>query len=111
VENCFPSAVYEWQVSTDGGLTWSTITGEIGLTYDRPATVPGNYLYRMAVAQASNAGITSCSVASLPALVRVIPLPSPAVTISSTPYVCAGSVVVFTAANVDGGQLRCTSGS
>lgn len=103
VENCFPSAVYEWQVSTDGGLTWSTITGEIGLTYDRPATVPGNYLYRMAVAQASNAGITSCSVASLPVLVRVIPLPSPAVTISSTPYVCAGSVVVFTAANVDGG--------
>ena len=103
VENCFPSAVYEWQVSTDGGQTWSTITGETGLTYDRPATVPGDYLYRMAVAQTSNAGITSCSVASLPELVRVIPIPSPAVTISSTPYVCAGNAAVFTAANVDGG--------
>jgi gliding motility-associated-like protein len=103
VENCFPSAIYEWQVSTDGGLNWSAIPGASGLTYDRPATVPGNYLYRMAVAQTSNAGITSCSVVSLPVLVRDIPFPSPAVTISSTPYVCAGSAAVFTAANVDGG--------
>jgi gliding motility-associated-like protein len=104
VENCFPSAAYEWQVSKDGGLTWSAIPGESGQTYDRPATAPGNYLYRMAVAHTSNAGITSCSVASLPVLVRVIPLPFPAVTISSTPYFCAGHPAVFTAATTDGGS-------
>ncbi len=103
VENCFPAAVYEWQESMDGGVSWSAIPGGSGLTYDRPATVPGSYLYRMAVAQTSNAGITSCSVASPPVLVKVIPFPSPAVTISSTPSVCAGSPAVFTAATVDGG--------
>jgi gliding motility-associated-like protein len=103
VENCFPSAIYEWEVSMDNGQTWNTIAGESGLSYDRPATVPGNYLYRMAVAQTSNAGITSCSVASQAELVRVIPFPAPAVTIGSTPYVCAGGEAVFTAATVDGG--------
>ncbi|HTI90132.1 MAG TPA: hypothetical protein VL727_06055, partial [Puia sp.] len=103
IENCFPSATYEWQVSTDGGVSWSAIPGQSGQTYDRAASVPGNYLYRMAVAQPGNAGITSCSVASLPKLVRIIPFPVPSVTVSSSPYVCAGNVAVFTASTVDGG--------
>jgi gliding motility-associated-like protein len=102
VENCFASAVYQWQMSTDGGTDWQNIPGATGLTYDRSPT-PGNDLYRMTVAEASNAGIASCSVASLPLLVRDIPTPSPAVAISSSPYVCAGSAAVFMAATLDGG--------
>jgi gliding motility-associated-like protein len=102
VENCFASAVYQWQMSTDAGTDWQNIPGATGLTYDRSPT-PGNDLYRMTVAEASNAGIASCSVASLPVLVRDVATPSPAVAISSGPYVCAGSAAVFTAATVDGG--------
>lgn len=102
VENCFTSAVYQWQMSTDGGADWQNIPGATGLSYDRlPAS--GNDLYRMTVAEASNAGIASCSVASLPVLVRDVATPSPAVAISSSPYVCAGNTAVFTAATVDGG--------
>ena len=78
VENCFASAVYQWQISTDGGTGWKDIPGATGLAYDRiPAS--GNDLYRMTVAEASNAGIPSCSVASMPVLVRDIPIPSPSV--------------------------------
>lgn len=102
VENCFASAVYQWQLSTDGGTDWKNIPGATGLAYDRLPT-PGSDLYRMTVAEASNAGIPSCSVASLPVLVRDISVPSPAVVIHSTPYVCAGNEVVFTASSVDGG--------
>ena len=102
VENCFASAVYQWQISTDGGTGWKDIPGATGLAYDRiPAS--GNDLYRMTVAEASNAGIPSCSVASMPVLVRDVPIPSPAVAIHSTPYVCAGNEAVFTASPVDGG--------
>ncbi len=104
VENCFASAVYQWQISIDGGVTWKDIPGANGQTYDRLATVPGNYLYRMTVAAASNTGITSCSVVSLPVLVNVVKLPAPAVTISAaSSFLCAGETAVFTAATVDGG--------
>lgn len=105
VESCFTSAVYQWQVSMDGGVSWSDIAGAVGLSYDRGASGSGAFLYRMTVAESGNAGISTCSVASTPVRVNVIPLPSPAVTISGSPDpVCEGAPVVFHAAVTDGGS-------
>ena len=104
VENCFASAIYQWQISIDGGATWKDIPGATGQTYDRLATVPGNYLYRMTVEESSNAGIKTCSVASLPVLIKVVKFPAPAITISAaSSFLCTGETAVFTAATVDGG--------
>src|SRR5258708_13450462 len=61
VENCFASAVYQWQISIDGGVTWKDIPGANGQTYDRLAPVPGNYFYRMTAAAATNTRIHSVS--------------------------------------------------
>jgi len=105
VESCFATTVYQWQESKDGGINWVDISGAVGQSYDRQATGTGNYLYRMTVAEAGNAGIVSCSVASLPVLIHVVQLPSPAVTIqASSTYVCAGARAVFIAKPVDGGD-------
>jgi gliding motility-associated-like protein len=100
---CFTSVIKQWQRSTDGGASWNDIAGEGTLTYDVPPAGPGSYLYRMTVSDAGNAGIKTCSVASDPVEVDILRLPQPAVTISSSPYVCAGQAVNFTASAVDGG--------
>jgi gliding motility-associated-like protein len=105
VESCFASAVYQWQVSTDGGTIWKDIPGAVGRSFDRPASLAGSYLYRMTVAESGNAGIASCSVASLPVLVNVVKLPAPAVSISTGfSSVCTGAPAVFLARAVDGGS-------
>ncbi|MBS1604185.1 MAG: gliding motility-associated C-terminal domain-containing protein [Bacteroidetes bacterium] len=104
VENdCYPSAVYQWQQSTDGGASWNNIAGAGALSLDLPAGGPGSELYRMAVSDAGNVGIKTCSVASDPVTVNILRLPEPSVSISSTPYVCEGQVVNFVASTVDGG--------
>jgi gliding motility-associated-like protein len=104
VENCYASPVYQWQQSTDSGVSWLNIAGATTTAYPRSQTVPGNYLYRLAVAQSGNIGIASCEVASLPLAVDVVKIPSPAVTISPyTGYACQDSPVNFVATPVDGG--------
>src|SRR5262249_46666591 len=97
VEKCFVTAVYQWQISTDGGNSWSNIAGATGLTYDRAPTSQGYYLYRITVAESSNANTTTCRVASMPVAVSMVRIPDPAVTITSDhPYRCVGSDAIFT---------------
>ena len=105
VENCYASPVYQWQLSTDGENTWSNIPGATAILYSRPPSGVGNYDYRLTVAQLGNIGISSCTVASTPAVVSVIPTPSPAVNITaSTDSACAGRPVSFSAQPTDGGN-------
>jgi gliding motility-associated-like protein len=105
VQNCYPTAVYQWQQSTDGGADWTDIPGATATAYLRGQTGVGSYQYRLTVAQAGNIGISACEVASEPATVQVIATPSPAVTIESdTNSICAGMPVIFTANPTDGGN-------
>ena len=101
--NCYPSAVYQWQQSTDGGASWNNIAGAGTVALNLLPGQPGRDLYRMTVTDAGNVGIKTCSVASDPVAVNILRLPQPSVSISSSPYVCAGQAVNFVASTVDGG--------
>jgi gliding motility-associated-like protein len=104
VENCYTTAAYQWQESTDGGTTWTNILNATGLSYLRSQSGAGIYDYRLTVAQAGNIGISSCEVASSPISVSVVPTPSPAVAITaSTDSSCVGAAVIFTAIPDSGG--------
>lgn len=104
VESCYPSQQVQWQLSTDSGSSWKDISGAATTTLSRGATAPGEYLYRMLVAQRGNIGITTCEVASKPIMVDVIKQPAPAVSIAaSLNTICLGLPVSFAAAPIDGG--------
>jgi gliding motility-associated-like protein len=104
VENCYPTAVYQWQQSVDSGGSWTDVPGAITATYTLPPAGPGYDEYRLTVAQTGNIGISSCEVASPPIVVNVIATPAPAVTIAgSVDSSCAGMPVQFTATPDSGG--------
>ncbi len=61
----FTDPFYQWQISIDNGITWADIAGANADKYIRlPEDEPGKYLYRIAVAQASNFSIPSCKIFS-----------------------------------------------
>jgi gliding motility-associated-like protein len=104
VENCYPTVVYQWQLSIDSGVTWVDIPGANSAAYMRPSSAPGYYEYRLTVAQAGNIGLVFCKVASAPIVVNVIANPSPSVVITAnTDSSCAGMPVSFTATPDSGG--------
>jgi gliding motility-associated-like protein len=104
VENCYPTAAYQWQQSVDSGGSWTDVPGATSATYTSPPLGPGYDEYRLTVAQTGNIGISSCEVASPPILVDVIPTPTPAVTIAANmDSSCAGTTVQFTATPDSGG--------
>ncbi len=73
----YQKPVYQWQSSSDKGITWQDIPGAIGKSYPRPPVIqPGNYLYRFAVSDSIVASITTCRVASNVLSIYVHPLPS-----------------------------------
>ncbi len=70
---------YQWQISTDMGITWTDIAGAVNATYIRmPVSGVGTYQYRVAVSQGNYASIPSCSrVMSKPLIINQVPLPVP----------------------------------
>ncbi|WP_433765233.1 T9SS type B sorting domain-containing protein [Flavobacterium ginsenosidimutans] len=65
VSSGYSNPAYQWQVSSDNGITWSDISGANALTYTFvPNSTAGTYLYRMAVAQSSNISSATCRVVS-----------------------------------------------
>lgn len=60
----FSSPVYQWQLSRDEGTSWQDIPGATSLQYTRTPSVEGTYQYRLTVAEAVNASLPNCRVAS-----------------------------------------------
>jgi gliding motility-associated-like protein len=71
----FLNPVFQWQLSTDSTTTWTDIPLATNLSYQRQPTIPGKYWYRLTVAEAGNAGISSCRIASNVLLINVHPKP------------------------------------
>ncbi|RYY66368.1 MAG: T9SS type B sorting domain-containing protein [Chitinophagaceae bacterium] len=82
---------FQWQRSVDNG-PWTDVPGATTQSYDAPftaGTAPGNYRFRLAVAEAANWGTATCTVYSPPLTVFVIARP-PALSASNTGPACAG---------------------
>lgn len=72
----YDDPVYQWQVSLNGG-NWRDIPGATGDEYIRTPTIPGQYRYRMSIAESVNASSSSCRVASNMVTITVNGLPEP----------------------------------
>lgn len=65
VSSGYSDPVYQWQVSTDSGASYTNLIDDTNKIYVRPATnIPAKYFYRLAVSQRQNVGVTSCSIFS-----------------------------------------------
>ncbi len=103
VESCYNTPVFQWQENTGSG--WKDIPGAVQLTYSALPTSPGTYLYRIRVSEKDNMNIASCGVASAQATIVVLPLVTPAVSVTaSATGICANTPVTFTATPADGGD-------
>jgi|GEM_PF-1141793 len=83
VGSCYTNNVYQWQVSTDSGSTWSDIAGANNSNYFRAPTPVGTYMYRLLVSPLISGGNVNCRVNSNPITVNVT-TPSGCVTIPTT---------------------------
>ena len=88
VSSGYLAPAFQWQLSTDSGASWSDIPGAINGSYVRQPTSPGNYQYRMTVAESGNIGLTNCRVASNP--IRVSVNPNPVTSAINSGPVCEG---------------------
>ena len=86
--------VFQWQVSTNGG-SWNDIAGATQTTYLRKSTGPGQFRYRLTVAENGNIGSASCRVGSNQVSIYINPLP--VVNMTHLTNACLGSNVVFAA--------------
>jgi gliding motility-associated-like protein len=91
----YTDPVYQWQVSTNNGATWTNIAGATNTTYVRPSVAaPGNYLYRFSVSQRSNLNISSCAIVSNVVAIRVNKFP---VVAASNHGSCSGDTLFLNA--------------
>ena len=61
----YTDPAYQWQVSSDNGVSWTDIAGATTTTYTfQTSAIAGTYLYRMATAQNTNITSASCRVVS-----------------------------------------------
>lgn len=105
IENCYATKAYQWQLSTDHGASWSDIPGANRDSYLRTVSPTGVDMYRLAVAEASNIGISTCRVVSDPYTISVYKNDARTIRISGPAgLVCEGNPVVFTADTSVGGQ-------
>jgi hypothetical protein len=82
---------YQWQVSTDGGVSFTNITGATNASYQLNSVSPSlnNNLYRAVVFSCSAVGLNSAT-----ALLNVTSLPS-ILTAPSNTTACVGNAAVF----------------
>jgi len=102
VDKCYVSTAYQWQVSKDNGVTWADVPGATGTNYMTGIPAAGTYLYRLAIAQAGDIGLSECKVISGPLTLIVNPAATAnAVITASGNNICAGENVTFSAAPAD----------
>lgn len=91
----YTNPVLQWQVSDNGGTSWTDIPGASSTTYLRTYTAaPGTYLYRLSIAESGNIGISQCRIASNLDTIHVNPKPAQRDTTIKT---CVNSISTFSA--------------
>lgn len=74
VSDDYLDPVYQWQSSSDG-QTWNDIPGATNETYQTAVGAPGNYRFRITVAEAAANGLKVCRISSNDMLLVVHPKP------------------------------------
>ena len=97
VQAGFINPAFQWQQSTDGGVSWNDIAGETSTSYTHTFSSFGKFIYRLTAAELPNIGIARCRVASnlLTIIIDSIPKPNA----SAGQPVCVGAPVTLSAAN------------
>lgn len=96
VSSGFVYPFYQWQVSSDNGLTWTDIPGANSLTYTRPSnTTAGTFLYRLSIAEAANSSNAACRTASNVVSLTAASSPATPSFIFSPPD-CINKTITFT---------------
>jgi gliding motility-associated-like protein len=92
----YSDPAYQWQMSTDAGMTWNDINGATTISVTVSPVETGTYLYRMAAAESSNIASAACRVASNVISINVLDGPAtPTLEIADT--VCGnatGSITI-----------------
>jgi gliding motility-associated-like protein len=103
----FNNPSYQWQKSADG-IVWTDIPGATALSVTQTFlanAIPGNYLYRLSVAEAGNMNFSQCRIASNPLTIQVAPIPI-TTAVSNSPVCQANSLLL----NASGGATYQWSG-
>ena len=93
--NGYSNPVFQWQVTTNNGTTWTDIPGATQTKYLRKSTGPGVFQYRLSVAEGGNIGEKNCRVGSN--LVNIYVNALPVVQMDHVTNSCLGSNVLFKA--------------
>jgi gliding motility-associated-like protein len=100
----YVTPVYQWQVSSDAGTTWTNLAtagATAPTTTITQPTAAGTYLYRLVSSEAANAGSVACQVASTQLSLTVTAGPTAAFTFANSG--CLSDAVVFTDASTTSG--------
>ncbi|MBS1759399.1 MAG: HYR domain-containing protein [Bacteroidetes bacterium] len=89
-----PTTLYQWQVSTDGGATFTDIAGATSANYTTPATTPSmnGYRYRCIVDTYCSGLLTSGNGTLTVNSVPVITTCTPNITVNNTTNQCGANV-------------------
>lgn len=99
----YTTPAYQWQSSTDGGITWTDIAGATSINYTvQPEQTAGVYMYRLSTAESTNISSASCRVSGTMIKVTVYAAPiTPTVTTTSADCsVSNGSITVTSTTGV-----------
>jgi gliding motility-associated-like protein len=93
----YSQPLYQWQLSTDKGITWADIKNANSLNYTVTKAAPGNYWYRFTAVETASSSNVGCRVASNYAAINIYAKPKVfaggnRVTISGTPLTLNGTV-------------------
>ena len=97
VQSGFNSPSFQWQQSTDSGVSWHDIPNETSNTYTHVYSSAGVFQYRMTAAETGNIGIAKCRIASHPLTIAIDAIPLPQAL--NTSPVCEHLPVTLTAKN------------
>jgi SdrD B-like domain len=101
----FPPLTYQWETSTNGGTSWSSVGGAISSTYTPLSTTASSALFRVVVSSSGGLGCNPAT--SNPVTVTIIADPVVTITVPNT-SVCTGGNITLTA-TPNGGTGTCTT--
>lgn len=99
--SAYTTTGYQWQTSTDGGITWTDISGANSANYTFTSGAAGTFKYRLATADSSNISSSNCRIFSNEITI-VVKSGSVAPTFTTVQPTCdlpSGTINITTAAN------------